>query len=125
MKQIKKGNCPQPGCRSLSVFISDKHGVHRKAKKKPKLSQKSMTLTKGKSKTLKVKNTKKMQGHLENKQEKKIVSISKKETYLLQIKGKERKRNRKNHLHGKKKEKTYKLTCKVKVKAKKPSLLPA
>lgn len=40
MKQIK-GNCPQPGCRSLSVFISDKHGVHRskgKTKTFPKIN---------------------------------------------------------------------------------------
>ena len=46
---------------------------------------------------------KKMQGHLENKQEKDRFNF-KKETYLLQIKGKSE-RNRKNHLHGKKKEK--------------------
>ena len=40
---------------------------------------------------------------MENKQEKGRFNF-KKETYLLQIKGKSE-RNRKNHLHGKKKEK--------------------
>ena len=48
-----------------------------------------------------------MQGHLENKQEKGRFNF-KKETYLLQIKGKSE-RNRKNHLHGKKKEKNREL----------------
>ena len=101
MKQIKKVIAHSlVAVLCLSSFLTNTASTEAKAKK-PKLSQKSMTLTKGKSKTLKVKNTKKF--NLENKQEKDRFNF-KKETYLLQIKGKSE-RNRKNHLHGKKKEK--------------------
>ena len=49
-KTNQKGNCPQPGCRSLSVFISDKHGVHRSKGKKTKTFPKINDSDKGKIK---------------------------------------------------------------------------
>ena len=83
MKQIKKVIAHSlVAVLCLSSFLTNTASTEAKAKK-PKLSQKSMTL--------------------ENKQEKDRFNF-KKETYLLQIKGKSE-RNRKNHLHGKKKEK--------------------
>lgn len=59
MKQIKKVIAHSlVAVLCLSSFLTNTASTEAKAKK-PKLSQKSMTLTKGKSKTLKVKNTKK------------------------------------------------------------------
>ena len=57
MKQIKKVIAHSlVAALCLSSFLTNTVSSEAKAKK-PKLSQKSMTLTKGKSKTLKVKNT--------------------------------------------------------------------
>lgn len=103
MKQIKKVIAHSlVAVLCLSSFLTNTASTEAKAKK-PKLSQKSMTLTKGKSKTLKVKNTKKCKVTWKTSKKKNRFNF-KKETYLLQIKGKSE-RNRKNHLHGKKKEK--------------------
>ena len=77
MKQIKKVIAHSlVAVLCLSSFLTNTASTEAKAKK-PKLSQKSMTLTKGKSKTLKVKNTKKCKVTWKTSK-KKIVSISKK-----------------------------------------------
>lgn len=85
--------------------------------KKPKLSKKSITLTQGKSKTLKVSGTKKCKVTWKTSK-KKIVSLSKKKRTSCKLKAK-KKGTAKITCTVKKNKKTYKLTCKVKVKAKK------
>ena len=117
MKQIKKVIAHSlVAVLCLSSFLTNTASTEAKAKK-PKLSQKSMTLTKGKSKTLKVKNTKKCKVTWKTSK-KKIVSISKKKRTSCKLKAKA-KGTAKITCTVKRKKKTYKLTCKVKVKAKK------
>lgn len=99
----------------LSTFLT---GASADAKaKKPKLSSKSITLTKGKTKTLKVYRTKKCKVTWKTSN-KKIVSLSKKKRTSCKLKA-VKKGTAKITCKVKKNKKTYKLTCKVKVKAKK------
>ena len=117
MKQIKKVIAHSlVAVLCLSSFLTNTASTEAKAKK-PKLSQKSITLTKGKSKTLKVKNTKKCKVTWKTSK-KKVVSISKKKRTSCKLKAKA-KGTAKITCTVKRKKKTYKLTCKVKVKAKK------
>ena len=85
--------------------------------KKPKLSNKSITLTKGKTKTLKVSRTKKCKVSWKTSN-KKIVSLSKKKRTSCRLKG-VKKGTAKITCKVKKGKKTTKLICKVRVKAKK------
>ena len=97
-----------------SVFT----GMNADAKaKKPKLSKKSITLTQGKTKILKVSHTKKCKVTWKTSK-KKIVSLSKKKRTSCKLKAK-KKGSAKITCIVKRKKKTVKLTCKVKVKAKK------
>lgn len=85
--------------------------------KKPKLSKKNITITAGKSKTLKVSRTKKCKVTWKTSK-KKVVSLSKKKRTSCKLKAL-KKGSAKITCTVKKKGKKYKLTCKVKVKAKK------
>ena len=87
MKQIKKVIAHSlVAVLCLSSFLTNTASTEAKAKK-PKLSQKSITLTKGKSKTLKVKNTKKCKVTWKTSK-KKVVSISKKKRTSCKLKAK-------------------------------------
>lgn len=100
MKQIKKVIAHSlVAVLCLSSFLTNTASTEAKAKKQtfPKINNSD----KGKTKTLKVKTQK---SKVTWKQARKRSFQFQKETYLLQIKGKSE-RNRKNHLHGKKKEK--------------------
>ena len=93
-------------------------GISSDAKaKKPKLSKKTITITKGKTKTLKVSRTKKCKVTWKTSK-KKVVSLSKKKRTSCKLKAL-KKGTSKITCKVKKNNKTYKLTCKVNVKAKK------
>lgn len=98
------------------ISISSGNTSAAKAKK-PKLSKKSITITQGKTKTLKVSRTKKCKVTWKTSK-RKVVSLSKKKKNSCKLKG-VKKGTAKVTCLVKKGKKTYKLRCKVSVKEKK------